>query len=277
LWIARTSGTQRAIANRDDPGILALPSSFKPFMLQSIRSCYDQPGSGAAVKRGGGQRRLRWVRRFPSRKKIPLRNRSPIRTVPSQNRGRSLKMWAAASLLIDTSRSPFALDLLMVRSAATLGLALGCVLTAATAVASDFEIRVSAKSDGRETQTERTNESPSQNRTPPRPVMEVDRNAHVLLSWHAENRGKSDTFEDVLVHFFVVEETKTGQIQVPKLSAGVVYEGAITMDFRPRDKADWRMTLKIPDAGSYLVRVETIGMAPKHGHEHFAAMDLVVK
>ncbi len=49
------------------------------------------------------------------------------------------------------------------------------------------------------------------------------------------------------------------------------------MDFKPRDKADWRLTLKIPDAGSYLVRVETIGMAPKHGHEHFAAMDLVVR
>jgi hypothetical protein len=165
----------------------------------------------------------------------------------------------------------------MLRSPAFLGIALGCVLTAATAVASDFEIRVTAKSDGRETQTDRTNESPSQKRTPPRSVMEVDRNADVLLSWHAENTGKSDAFEDVLVHFFVVEERRTGQIQIPKLSTGVVYEGAITMDFRPRDKADWQMTLRIPDAGSYLVRVETIGMAPKHGHEHFAAMDLVVK
>jgi len=165
----------------------------------------------------------------------------------------------------------------MLRSPAFLGIALGCLLTAGTAVASDFQIRVSVKSAGRETQTEQTNESPSQTQTPPRRVMKVDRNAGVLFSWHAENTGKSDAFEDVLVHFFIVEETKTGQIQVPKLSAGVVYEGALTMDFRPREKADWRMTLKIPDAGSYLVRVETIGMAAKHGHEHFAAMDLVVK
>jgi hypothetical protein len=186
-------------------------------------------------------------------------------------------MRVAASFSIGTSPCPLGLDLPMLRSPAFLGLALGCVLTTATAGASDFEIRASIKSDGRETQTERTNQSPSQNRTLPRPVMEVDRNTAVLFSWHAENTGKSETFEDVLVHFFVVEEKKTGQIQVPKLSAGVVYEGALTMDFRPRDKANWQMTLKIPDAGSYLVRVETIGMPAKHGHEHFAAMDLVVK
>ena len=165
----------------------------------------------------------------------------------------------------------------MFRSLAFFGLGLGCVLTAASAVASDFEIRVSVKSDSRETRTEQTHESPSLARTPPRPVLEVERNAGVVFSWHAENTGKVDAFEDVLVHFFVVEETKTGQIQIPKLSAGVVYEGALTMDFRPRDKADWRMTLKIPEAGSYLVRVETIGMAARHGHEHFAAMDMVVK
>ena len=37
------------------------------------------------------------------------------------------------------------------------------------------------------------------------------------------------------------------------------------------------MTFKIPEPGNYLLRVETIGLAPKHPHEHFAAMDLVVR
>jgi hypothetical protein len=168
-------------------------------------------------------------------------------------------------------------NLPMLRSPAIVVLALGAAVTTTAAVASDFEIHVSVKSEGRETRTERTDESPSTGRSKPRPVMEVGRNATLVFSWRAENFDKAEAFEDVLVHFFVVEEKKTGQVAIPKLSAGVVYEGALTMDFRPREKADWHMTLKIPEAGSYLVRVETIGMPTKHGHEHFAAMDLVVR
>jgi len=160
---------------------------------------------------------------------------------------------------------------------AVFGMAILAALATSPAVASDFEIHLSVKSDGQETRTERTDESPTRSRKLTRPVMRIGHNASVSLSWDAANTDKSEAYEDVLVHFFVVEEKQVGQTAVPKLSAGVVYEGALTMDFRPRDKADWRLTLKIPDAGNYLVRVETIGMASKHGHEHFAAMDLVVK
>jgi hypothetical protein len=159
---------------------------------------------------------------------------------------------------------------------ALMGLALVCPL-GATAIGNDFEIRVSIKSEGRETHTVRTDESPARSQKQSRPVVELEHDKTVVLSWHAENKDKSETYEDVLVHFFVVEEKRTGQSEVPKLSAGVIYEGALTMDFRPRDATDWRSKFKIPDAGNYLVRVETIGMAARHGHEHFAAMDLVVK
>jgi hypothetical protein len=159
---------------------------------------------------------------------------------------------------------------------ALMGLALVCPL-GSIAVGNDFEIRVSIKSEGRETHTVRTDESPSRSRKESRPVVELEHDKPVVLSWHAENKDKSETYEDVLIHFFVVEEKRIGQSEVPKLSAGVIYEGALTMDFRPRDATDWRSKFKIPDAGNYLVRVETIGMAAKHGHEHFAAMDLVVK
>jgi|HubBroStandDraft_6_1064221.scaffolds.fasta_scaffold212289_2 hypothetical protein len=165
----------------------------------------------------------------------------------------------------------------MHRLPAILGMALFCATTTGAAVASEFEIRLDLKSDGHETRTERTEESPARSRKQTRPVMEIGQNVPIVLSWHAENTDKSDAYEDVLMHFFVVEEKRVGQADVPKLSAGVVYEGALTMDFRPHDKTDWRMTLKIPDTGTYLVRVETIGMAAKHGHEHFAAIDLVIK
>jgi hypothetical protein len=165
----------------------------------------------------------------------------------------------------------------MHRLPAFLGLALFLSLSTSVALGSDFEIRVSVKSQGREIHTVRTDEAPARGRKESRPVAEIEHNKTVVLSWHAESKDKSETYEEVLIHFFVVEEKKIGQAEVPKLSAGVIYEGALTMDFRPRDATDWRATFKVPDPGTYLVRVESIGMAAKHGHEHFAALDLVVK
>jgi hypothetical protein len=158
-----------------------------------------------------------------------------------------------------------------------LGCFLGCYLSPVTAVGGEFEIHVTVKADGQEVRTTRTDEDPSRDRRGERPVMEIARNSPIVLSWRAENTGKSDAFEDVLVHFFVVEEARTGQTTVPKLNQGVAYEGAMTMDFQPKDKTDWRVTFKIPETGSYLLRVETQGMLEKHGHEHFAAMDLIVR
>jgi hypothetical protein len=172
--------------------------------------------------------------------------------------------------------TPCKLDYEMHRWPAVIGLALLWPLASA-AVGSDFEIRASVKSEGRETHALRTEESPGRGGKESRPVAELERGKTVVLTWHAESKDKSETYEDVLLHFFVVEEKRIGQSQVPKLSAGVIYEGAATMDFRPRDAADWQASFKIPEAGNYLLRVETIGMAARHGHEHFAAMDLRVK
>ena len=72
-------------------------------------------------------------------------------------------------------------------------------------------------------------------------------------------------------------EEMIGQREVPQLTADVTYEGALTMDFKPQGDADWRWTLNIHEPGSYLLRVETIGMEEQHGHDHYAAMDLVVE
>ena len=48
------------------------------------------------------------------------------------------------------------------------------------------------------------------------------------------------------------------------------------MDFEPADKASGQFTLAIPESGSYLIRIETQGMLDAHGHEHYAALDLIV-
>ncbi len=151
------------------------------------------------------------------------------------------------------------------------------VLIAPPAFAGEFKIGVKAELGNRQFQTDRTEESPSSKPVPRRPVLQLNRDEMVQVSWRAENVSRSDEFKDVTIHFFVVQEKDLGQAEVPKLGEGVVYEGALTMDFKPREKANWRMTLKIPEAGHYLLRVETIGMSPKHGHEHYTAMDLAVK
>ncbi len=49
------------------------------------------------------------------------------------------------------------------------------------------------------------------------------------------------------------------------------------MDFKPSDSVSGEFTIRIHEAGSYLVRVETIGMVSEHGHDHYAALDIVVE
>jgi len=99
--------------------------------------------------------------------------------------------------------------------------------------------------------------------------------AHV--SWQAKNSSKSDPFKDVIVHFFVVHEEKLGQAEVPKVKENAVYEGALTTDFEPQETANWDFDLKIDAAGSYMLRVETVGMQESHGHDHYAVLDLSVE
>ena len=165
----------------------------------------------------------------------------------------------------------------MVRWPATLLTALGVVLTAtASSRADDFLFRINVDLGDRQVRTEETIEAPT-TKQQQRPAAEFNHDQPVSVAWHAENTGKSEMFKDVLVHFFVVQEEKVGQAEVPKLTEDVTYEGALTMDFKPGQAADWKWTLNIHEPGNYLLRVETIGMASGHGHEHFAAMDLVVK
>lgn len=153
----------------------------------------------------------------------------------------------------------------------------GCLLTSDSALASDFEIRLQIEDGEKRVQTQQTEESPTVKKSHPRPVVELRRDRPVNVAWHAENTGKSTVFPDVLIHFFVVSEDKVGQVKVPKLTESVVYEGAMTMDFKPHEKADWKFALHIREPGTYLLRAETIGMKEQHGHEHWTAMDLIVK
>jgi hypothetical protein len=112
----------------------------------------------------------------------------------------------------------------------------------------------------------------------PRGVVDVRAGEKIAVAWTLRSSDAKNTYNDVLVHFFVVREEKAGQQAVPPLDKSVAAESALTMDFKPGDRADATLEFTLESPGSYLLRLETIGAAVgSDGHEHFAAMDLVVR
>src|SRR5437899_8690331 len=81
----------------------------------------------------------------------------------------------------------------------------------------------------------------------------------ILIKWALTSTAKKEVAKDVTVHLVVVKEEKVGQVAVPKLNKDVVAETAMTMDFKPKDKAKGEITVEIDKPGAYLVRIETIG------------------
>lgn len=155
-----------------------------------------------------------------------------------------------------------------------------CVFGAAPAMpasADEFDIVISVQAGDEQFATVHTRETPSEQPPPARKSVELSHGAPVHVAWTAQNTAKTRECQNLLVHFFVVKEKETGQAEVPKLTQDVAYEGALTTDFKPQEKASWNFDLAIREPGSYLLRVETIGLSDQHKHEHYAALDLVVK
>ena len=111
-----------------------------------------------------------------------------------------------------------------------------------------------------------------------RGVLEARAGARLTAGWTLTSVAPKAKFKNVLVHFFVVKEDQVGQQVVPKLDKEVWVETALTMDFNPGDKNQGELSFVIDKPGTYLLRLETIGAAVGiEGHEHFAALDLVVR
>jgi hypothetical protein len=142
--------------------------------------------------------------------------------------------------------------------------------------AKPFAIDLQAQA-GKETQTAHAEvESPGV-KPKPRLTLNATAGMPVRVKWVLSNTDKEATFKDVLVHFFVVKEEKPGQTEVPKLNRDVLAESALTMDFKPGDKAEGEITLSVAKPGCYLIRLQTREPADRKGQEHFAALDLVVR
>jgi hypothetical protein len=109
----------------------------------------------------------------------------------------------------------------------------------------------------------------------PRPVLRVPRDQAIKVQWILTNIYPHKTLEDVVVHAFVVRQDRAGQKEIPAITEDVVIESAYEIDMKPGSKSGARFTLRIPEPGAYLLRVETKNT--QSDHEHFAAVDLVVE
>ena len=153
------------------------------------------------------------------------------------------------------------------------------LVLAATTWADDFEIALTVALGEKKLEPKDTREAPGEKAVPSRPVFHARAGERLKVNWRATNTHRSAELTDVYVHFFVVEQEKAGQEKVPALDAeaNVRHEGALTMDFKPAEKATGAFTLRIDKPGTYLVRVETLYLTDQHGHEHYTALDVVIE
>jgi len=139
-----------------------------------------------------------------------------------------------------------------------------------------FSVELQARVDNQQ-QTVRGDATAASSSGSTRPVLTGKSKSTLRVRWTIVNEGKTANIPDVTVHFVLDKENAIGQREVPKPGPDVVYESALMMDFAPQAKSSGDFVIEVPEPGSYLLRLETIGAVKTHGHEHVAAMDLRVQ
>jgi hypothetical protein len=146
-----------------------------------------------------------------------------------------------------------------------------------SAVAEHFDILLKVEASGSQGEA-------FMDTTPPiggvnkRPVVQAKAGEPIRVTWRMKNVFPHDTQKAVTIHFFVVRESEVGQKPVPNPAgeAGLL-DNSFVMDFAPKAAANGSLRLKIVDPGNYLVRVQSENTHEAHDHEHFSAIDVVVK
>lgn len=152
---------------------------------------------------------------------------------------------------------------------------LACLLTiAANVPAEHAKVTLDVESGGKK-ETAFVDQTPPDVGKNPRPVLKAKAGEMIKIQWTLTNVYPNKTLDDVLVHSYVVKQTKVGQKELPVVGEDVEMETAYRMDFKPGGKSGARCKIKIDKPGVYLVRVET--RDTQSDHEHFAAIDLVIE
>jgi hypothetical protein len=142
-----------------------------------------------------------------------------------------------------------------------------------------------------------------------RPRVQVHAGDSVKLRWSVKNTDARRKLDRLLVHLFIVRETEAGQKEAPDPRKGALWESVFATALEPNKGASGEVEVPVDELGTYLVRVESMlserdlpaaapgakASPPRRppagsaksgnpatgvggfGHEHFAAVDLVVE
>ena len=135
------------------------------------------------------------------------------------------------------------------------------------AAANDFTINLKVQSGVRE-QTAINGQSAAP------PTFTAKAKEVVWVQWSAVNGASGTPLTDVTLHVFM--DRGDARAAAPKPGPKSLYESALIQDFEPGGKSSGEFRIPMPEAGTYLVRVETIGAAKKLGKEAAAAMQVSV-
>lgn len=109
----------------------------------------------------------------------------------------------------------------------------------------------------------------------PRPTCRAKAGDNLVVQFFVSSNFPHEVIRHVTVRYFVVAETKAGQSAIPPRDAAVA-KGEFVMDFKPNTgKVGLRQQVKISEAGTYLVRIETENS--DNDHEHCSGIDVVVE
>jgi hypothetical protein len=133
--------------------------------------------------------------------------------------------------------------------------------------ASDFTINLKVQSGGRE-QTAMSGQS-----TAPATFTAKAKEV-VWVQWSAVNGTTGSALSDITLHVFM--DRGDARAAAHKPGSKALYESALIQDFEAGVKSSGEFRMPVPEAGTYLVRVETIGAAKKLGKEIAAVMQVSV-
>jgi len=133
--------------------------------------------------------------------------------------------------------------------------------------ANDFSINLKVQSGGRE-QTAMSGQSVAP------PTFTAKAKEVVWVQWSVANGATGLALSDITLHVFM--DRGDARAAAPKPGAKALYESALIQDFEAGAKSSGEFRMPMPEAGTYLVRVETIGAAKKLGKEVAAVMQVSV-
>jgi hypothetical protein len=101
------------------------------------------------------------------------------------------------------------------------------------------------------------------------PTLALKTGDSLNVQWSVLNPDKGGSIPDVTLHLSLNRNAKS--------DADTIYESAFVMDFEPGSKGSAELLIQVPSAGSYVLKIETIGAAAKLGREYSATIDVKVQ